>query len=61
MGRANPPDSIKNQRIETAAQEQRANAEKQRKLAEDQRKEAEQARACTMIMGSGTPLLNIGK
>jgi regulator of protease activity HflC (stomatin/prohibitin superfamily) len=94
VGRANPPDSIKNQRIETAAQEQRANTEKQRKLAEDQRKEAEQARAasdnayrnalgmsseqfiqleaihaqrdvclkggCTMIMGSGTPLLNIG-
>jgi len=95
VGRANPPDSIKNQRIETAAQEQRANTERQRKLAEDQRKEAEQARAasdnayrnalgmsseqfiqleaihaqrdvcvkggCTMIMGSGTPLLNIGK
>jgi regulator of protease activity HflC (stomatin/prohibitin superfamily) len=94
VGRANPPDSIKNQRIETAAQEQRANTERQRKLAEDQRKEAEQARAasdnayrnalgmsseqfiqleaihaqrdvcvkgtCTMIMGSGTPLLNVG-
>jgi regulator of protease activity HflC (stomatin/prohibitin superfamily) len=44
VGRANPPDSIKSQRIETAAQEQRANTEKQRKLAEDQRKEAEQAR-----------------
>ena len=47
VGRANPPDSIKSQRIETAAQEQRANTEKQRKLAEDQRKEAEQARAAS--------------
>ena len=47
VGRANPPDSIKSQRIETAAQEQRANTERQRKLAEDQRKEAEQARAAS--------------
>jgi len=47
VGRANPPDSIKSQRIETAAQEQRANTEKQRKLAEDQRKEAEVARAAS--------------
>jgi len=47
VGRANPPDSIKTQRIETAAQEQRANTERQRKLAEDQRKEAEQARAAS--------------
>ena len=95
VGRANPPDSIKSQRIETAAQEQRANTERQRKLAEDQRKEAEQARAasdnayrnalgmsaeqfiqleaihaqrdvcmkggCTMIMGGGSPLVNVGK
>jgi hypothetical protein len=45
VGRANPPDSIKNQRTETATQEQRANTEKQRKLAEDQRLAAEQARA----------------
>jgi regulator of protease activity HflC (stomatin/prohibitin superfamily) len=45
VGRANPPDSIKHQRIETAAQEQRVNTEKQRKLAEDQRKAAEQSRA----------------
>ena len=94
VGRANPPDSIKSQRIETAAQEQRANTEKQRKLAEDQRKEAEIARAasdnayrnalgmsseqfiqleaihaqrevcmkggCTLIMGSGSPLVNVG-
>ena len=47
VGRANPPDSIKTQRVETAAQEQRANTERQRKLAEDQRKEAEQARAAS--------------
>lgn len=45
VGRANPPDAIKNQRIETAAQEQRGNTEKQRKLAEDQRLAAELARA----------------
>lgn len=45
VGRANPPDAIKHQRVETAAQEQRANTEKLRKLAEDQRKEAEIARA----------------
>lgn len=45
VGRANPPDAIKNQRIETAAQEQRSNTEKQRKLAEDQRLEAERSRA----------------
>jgi regulator of protease activity HflC (stomatin/prohibitin superfamily) len=45
VGKANPPDSIKSQRIETAAQEQRVNTEKQRKLAEDQRKAAELSRA----------------
>jgi regulator of protease activity HflC (stomatin/prohibitin superfamily) len=45
LGRANPPDAIKNQRTDTAAQEQRANTEKQRKLAEDQRREAEASRA----------------
>ena len=45
VGRANPPDSIKNQRIETATQEQRQQTEKQRKLAEDQRKMAEISRA----------------
>ena len=45
VGRANPPDAIKSQRIETAAQEQRANTEKQIKLAEDQRKSAEESRA----------------
>lgn len=45
VGKANPPDSVKNQRIETAAQEQRALTEQKRKLAEDQRKAAEQSRA----------------
>lgn len=45
VGRANPPDAIKSQRIETAAQEQRVQTEKQIKLAEDQRKAAEEARA----------------
>lgn len=45
VGRVNPPDAIKTQRIETAAQEQRAITEQQRKLAEDQRKAAEQSRA----------------
>jgi len=45
LGRANPPDSIKSQRVETATQEQRINTEKQRKLAEDQRKAAEESRA----------------
>lgn len=47
LGRANPPDAIKNQRIATAEQEQRVNTERQRKLAEDQRKEAETARAAS--------------
>src|SRR5688500_12253320 len=45
VGRANPPDSIKSQRIDTAAQEQRANTEKQKTLAEVQRLQAERARA----------------
>lgn len=45
VGKANPPDSVKDQRIETAAQEQRALTEQKRKLAEDQRKEAEKSRA----------------
>lgn len=45
VGKANPPDSIKNQRVETAAQEQRVNTEQQRKLAEDSRKAAEMSRA----------------
>ena len=45
VGRVNPPDAIKSQRIETAAQEQRVITEQQRKLAEDQRKAAETSRA----------------
>src|SRR5947208_11790328 len=45
VGRANPPDSVKHQRIETATQEQRIQTEKQMKLAEDQRLLAEQSRA----------------
>ena len=45
VGRANPPDAIKNQRIETATQEQRIQREKQTKLAEDERMKAEQSRA----------------
>ena len=45
VGKANPPDAIKNQRIETATQEQRIQTEKQTKLAEDQRQQAEQSRA----------------
>ncbi len=44
-GRANPPDAIKTQRIETAAQEQRIKTEQQKKLAEDARLQAEQSRA----------------
>lgn len=45
IGKANPPDSIKTQRIETAAQQQRILTEQQRKLAEDARKQAEKSRA----------------
>jgi regulator of protease activity HflC (stomatin/prohibitin superfamily) len=59
MGRANPPDAILHQRVETAAQEQRINTEKQKKLAEDQRKMAEESRAAadqayTQKMGLNT-------
>ncbi len=45
VGRVNPPDAIKHQRIATAEQEQRKITEIQRKLAEDQRKMAEESRA----------------
>jgi regulator of protease activity HflC (stomatin/prohibitin superfamily) len=45
VGRANPPDTVKNQRISTAEQEQRSNTERQRKLAEDARLQAETSRA----------------
>lgn len=45
VGKANPPDSIESQRVETAAQEQRINTELQRKKAEDSRLAAETSRA----------------
>ena len=45
VGKANPPDSVRNQRIETAQQQQRIQTEQQKKLAEDQRKMAEESRA----------------
>jgi len=45
LGRANPPDAILHQRVETAAQKEPATTEKQKKLAEDQRKMAEESRA----------------
>ena len=45
VGKANPPDSIKNQRVATAAEQQRALTEHQRKLAEDARLKAEESRA----------------
>ena len=45
IGRAIPPDAVKNQRIETATQEQRIQTEQQKKLAEDSRAQSEQSRA----------------
>lgn len=45
VGKANPPDSIKNQRVETAAQQQRELTEVQRAKAELARKIAEENRA----------------
>jgi regulator of protease activity HflC (stomatin/prohibitin superfamily) len=45
VGKANPPDAIKTQRIETAAQEQRIQTEQQTALAEKQRQQAETNRA----------------
>jgi len=45
VGKANPPDSVKTQRIATATQEQRIQTEQQMKLAEDQRALAETSRA----------------
>lgn len=45
VGKANPPDAIKNQRIATAAEQQRKITEEQRKIAEDARLAAEQSRA----------------
>lgn len=45
VGKANPPDAVKNQRIETAQQEQRQKTEAMKKDAETARKQAELARA----------------
>jgi regulator of protease activity HflC (stomatin/prohibitin superfamily) len=45
VGRAIPPDAIRDQRIQTAAQEQRIQTEKEVTLAEEQRARAEAARA----------------
>lgn len=45
VGKANPPDAIKDQRIQTAQQEQRKMTEDQRRVAEDARLEAEKSRA----------------
>jgi hypothetical protein len=45
VGRANPPESIKAQSVETAAQTQRILTEQQKKLAEDARLAAEESRA----------------
>jgi regulator of protease activity HflC (stomatin/prohibitin superfamily) len=45
IGKANPPDAVRNQRVRTAAEQQRQITEHQTKLAEDARKAAEEARA----------------
>lgn len=45
VGKATPPDAVKNQRIATAEQQQRKLTEDQRKLAEDARLAAETSRA----------------
>lgn len=45
VGKATPPDAVKNQRIATAEQQQRKLTEDQRKLAEDARLSAETSRA----------------
>lgn len=45
VGRANPPDAIKDQRIATSAQEQRVITMQKMTLAEDERAKAEHARA----------------
>ena len=42
VGKANPPDAVRNQRVETAQQEQRVLTEQKRDLAEQSRKAAEQ-------------------
>ena len=45
VGKSNPPDSIEQQRVDTAAQRQRKNTENERNLAEIARKTAEESRA----------------
>ena len=45
VGKANPPEDVKHQRIATATQEQRIQTEMQTAKAEDQRKVAETSRA----------------
>jgi len=45
VGKANPPDAILTQRVQTAQEQQRIMTEKQRKLAEDGRRDAEESRA----------------
>ncbi len=45
LGRVNPPEEIRRQRVRTAEEQQRQETEKQTKIAEDNRKAAEQARA----------------
>jgi len=45
VGKANPPDAVRDQRVETAQQEQRVLTEQKRDLAEKSRKAAEQSRA----------------
>lgn len=45
LGKANPPDSVMNQRVQTAREQQRQITEQQTQLAEQARKGAEAARA----------------
>jgi regulator of protease activity HflC (stomatin/prohibitin superfamily) len=45
LGKANPPDSVRDQRIRTASEQQRQITEQQTTLAEEARKAAETARA----------------
>src|SRR5260370_31797655 len=45
VGKANPPDAVKNQRVETATQQQRIQTEKQTKIAEDRHQQARPTRA----------------
>lgn len=45
LGRVNPPEDIKRQRVQTAEEQQRQQTEIQTKIAEDNRKDAETSRA----------------